>query len=67
MNATPPIPQGTSDFHRWAKWMHEKVLAARVTDAPGMVTHRTTRGVVQVPKRPSGGAAPASTIYPVWL
>jgi|ERR1051326_2514898 hypothetical protein len=51
----PPKPTGTSSEARFARWTHERLVAARTQDATGSGTNRTTRGVVAIPPQPRRG------------
>lgn len=55
MPYAPMRPGGTSPEARFDQWVWDMIHALRPQDAPGMVTHRTTRGVVRIPKAVKGG------------
>jgi len=53
IEAPPPLPQGDSHFHTWARWVQQTLLCLRMCDVAGQRVNRTTRGVQVIP-RPGG-------------
>ena len=49
IEAPPPLPQGDSHFHTWARWVQQTLLRLRMCDVPGARVNRTTRGVQVLP------------------
>lgn len=50
IETTPPLPQGNSGFHNWARWVQRSILAFRSVTVPGAFVQRTTRGIRIIPR-----------------
>jgi hypothetical protein len=54
---TPPFPQGSSAFKRWAQWVQRSIIGMRANEVPGSLVNRTTRGISIIAKPGQGGGA----------
>ena len=66
---TPPLPQGTSAFHVWARRVQQALLQLRPVESPGIRVERPSRGMrlkpVVMPGSPPAPAGGGATRYRV--
>lgn len=57
IGALPPRPTGSDAAARFMQWVWDSLQSLRVTDTPGALVNRTTRGFSVVPTARGGGGA----------